>query len=130
MKPDGLIPLLLVGSGGFVGSALRYAMSGWVQRIDPDGAFPFGTLAVNVAGCLAIGLLGGLAEARSALSPEVRLLVLIGVLGGFTTFSTFGWETVALLREGAWVPASVNVATSLMLGLFAVWLGYALGSAR
>lgn len=130
MKPDGLTPLLLVGTGGFVGSALRYAVSGWVQRIDPDGAFPFGTLAVNLAGCLVIGVLGGLSEARSVLGPEARLLVLIGVLGGFTTFSTFGWETLALLREGELAAAGFNVGASVALGIGAVWLGHALGSAR
>lgn len=130
MQPDGLTPLLLVGSGGFLGSALRYALSGWVQRLDPDGSFPFGTLAVNVAGCLVIGLLGGLSEARSALGPEARMFVLIGVLGGFTTFSTFGWETVALLREGELGVASINVAASVMIGFVAVWMGYSLGSAR
>jgi CrcB protein len=130
MKPDGLTPLLLVGSGGFVGSALRYAVSAWVQRIDPSGAFPFGTLAVNVTGCLVIGVLAGLSETRPIFNPEARLLVLIGVLGGFTTFSTFGWETLALLREGAVGAAGANVAASLVFGMLAVWLGWALANLR
>lgn len=130
MKLDGLAPLLLVGSGGFVGSALRYAIAGWVQRFDPDGSYPYGTLAVNVTGCLVIGLLGGLSETRSALGSEARLFVLIGMLGGFTTFSTFGWETLALLREGELGAAGINIAASMVIGLVAVWIGYSLGSAR
>ncbi len=130
MNWPALQPLLLVGAGGFVGSVLRFLVSGWAQRLDPAGSFPVGTLAVNTAGCLAIGLLGGLAEARSILGPEARLFVLIGVLGGFTTFSTFGYETLALLREGAWLPAAGNVVGSVVLGLAAVWIGWGLAGAR
>ena len=130
MKAGELQALLLVGSGGFVGSALRYAVSGWVQRLDPAGSFPYGTLAVNALGCLVIGLLGGLADARSALGPEARLLVMIGLLGGFTTFSTFGYETLGLLRAGSFLAAGTNVAASLVLCLVAVWLGHGIGSTR
>lgn len=113
-----------------MGSALRFLVSGWAQRMDPSGSFPIGTLTVNTVGCLAIGLLAGLAESRSVLGPEARLFVLMGVLGGFTTFSTFGYETLSLLREGAWLPAIGNVGASVFLGLAAVWLGWSLGSQR
>ena len=75
MKLDGIQPYLLVGAGGFVGSVLRYSVSGWAQRLDPAGSFPIGTLTVNVLGCLAMGLLAGLAEARGVLGPEARLFV-------------------------------------------------------
>jgi len=85
----------LVGFGGFIGSVARYLMAGAVHRVADRALFPSGTLAVNVLGCLAIGFLGGLAESRGVLSASARLFLLIGVLGGFTTFSSFGFETMA-----------------------------------
>lgn len=81
---------LLVGAGGFVGSTLRFIVSGMVHRSIPFAVVPYGTLAVNVAGCLALGALAGIGEARSVMSPELRLFLMVGLLGGFTTFSTFG----------------------------------------
>nr|HPQ66639.1 CrcB family protein [bacterium] len=87
--------LLIVGLGGFVGSVLRYSVSGWVQRLAPEGSFPLGTLAVNVTGCLVLGFLGGLAENLEVFAPGTRVFVFLGVLGGFTTFSSFGYETQA-----------------------------------
>jgi len=116
--------LLLVGVGGFVGSAARYALGGLVHRLLPPGTFPFGTLAVNVLGCLAIGFLGGLMEVRQLLGPSERLLLMIGVLGGFTTFSTFALETLGLLHGAELAKASLNVGASVVLSLVAVWLGY------
>ncbi len=130
MTLSGFQVYLLIGLGGFFGSMLRYAVSTGVQRLDPDASFPYGTLAVNGLGCLALGLLAGLADARGVLGPEARLGLMIGLLGGFTTFSTFGYETLALLREGAWAPAAANVAGSVVIGLAACWLGYGLGSTR
>ena len=101
--------IIIVGLGGFAGSILRYLVSGWVQRLADSALFPYGTLSVNVLGCLAIGLLGGWADNAELFSPSTRLFLLIGVLGGFTTFSTFGYETMALLRDRRWlggVPAT------------------------
>jgi CrcB protein len=115
---------MLVGAGGFVGSVLRYALSGLVHRA-AGTAFPYGTLVVNVTGCLAIGLLGGLTELRQVAGPELRLFLLIGILGGFTTFSTFGYETLALLRDGDLMKAVANAGLHLTLGLGAAWLGFA-----
>ncbi|HWQ70147.1 MAG TPA: fluoride efflux transporter CrcB [Patescibacteria group bacterium] len=116
--------VLLVGIGGFLGSVARYLISGYVQ--DRMGEiFPFGTLAVNVIGCFVIGGLSELAEARAFLSPETRALIVIGVLGGFTTFSTFGNETVNLLRDGEWVFAAMNLLTHAVLAIGAVWVGRA-----
>ncbi|MBI5058641.1 fluoride efflux transporter CrcB [candidate division KSB1 bacterium] len=115
--------LLWVGSGGFLGSVLRYYVGGCVQRGLPGSAFPMGTLAVNALGCLVIGLLAGLAESRFVLSAEARLFLLIGVLGGFTTYSSFGYETVALARDGQLLAAFGNIALQLVLGLGAVYLG-------
>ena len=108
---------------------LRFGVSGGTQRIAGFSSFPYGTLAVNVTGCLAIGLLSGLAEARQVLTPETRLLILIGLLGSFTTFSTFGYETLTLLRDGALLRAAANVGLHVGLGLGAAWVGLALSRA-
>jgi CrcB protein len=116
---------LLVGCGGFLGSIARYLLGGAVHRLIQAPIFPFGTLLVNVSGCLAIGVLGGLADQRGLLTPEARVFLLIGVLGGFTTFSSFGYETFQLLRDGETLPALANVMLQIGLGLFAVWAGYA-----
>ncbi|MBZ0169152.1 protein crcB [Candidatus Methylomirabilis lanthanidiphila] len=116
--------VLLIGIGGFLGSVARYLISGYIQ--DRTGEiFPFGTLAVNVIGCFVIGGLSELAEARAFLSPETRALVVVGVLGGFTTFSTFGNETVNLLRDGEWAFAVMNLLTHAVLAIGAVWVGRA-----
>ena len=120
----GLTDVLWVGFGGFVGSSLRFLISGWVHRLPGTGAFPYGTLAVNVAGCLAIGLLGGLAEHRQVFSPAARLFLMIGVLGGFTTFSTFAFETIALAHASDVARLFANIFLQVVLGLSAAWLGY------
>lgn len=112
-----------VGAGGFLGSLLRYWLSGAVYTLVPAPRLPWGTLAVNVLGCFAIGLLGGLVESRGVLTAGARLFLLIGILGGFTTFSTFGYETLALLREQALARAALNVALQVGLGLTAAWGG-------
>jgi len=113
----------LVGFGGFIGSVARYLMAGAVHRVADRALFPSGTLAVNVLGCLAIGFLGGLAESRGVLSASARLFLLIGVLGGFTTFSSFGFETMQLLRDGRALAAAANVSAQVVFGLAAVWGG-------
>jgi CrcB protein len=120
------VRVLLIGAGGFVGSILRYWMSGVVQASAPRTAFPVGTLAVNIAGCLAIGLLAELAEARGFLSPDERALLMVGFLGAFTTFSAFANETLSALRGGAFVLGVLNIVASVGGCLFAVWAGRAL----
>ena len=115
---------LLVGMGGFVGSVARYLLGGWVQD-QTRGTFPYGTLTVNILGCFLIGALSELAEARAFLSPEQRAFIFVGVLGGFTTFSAFGNETMNLLREADWAPGLGNVLAHVVLALGAVWLGRA-----
>jgi CrcB protein len=122
-----VLRLLLVGVGGFVGSICRYLAGGWVQRWAPASSFPWGTLAVNLTGCLAIGLLAGLAEARQLFTTEARLLVFLGFLGGFTTFSSFGWETFELLRHGELLRALANVLAQVVLGLLLVAVGFVVG---
>jgi len=116
--------ILLVGIGGFFGAVMRYLVAGWVQDGLRTLSLPYGTLTVNVVGCLLIGLLAGLSENRNFLGPETRALLLIGVLGGFTTFSTFSYETFQLLRDGESLAAFSNVGLQVVLGLAAVWAGY------
>lgn len=122
-----LAHVLLVGIGGFVGSSLRFTVSVLVARAAPAPAFPWATLGVNVGGCLAIGLLAGALEARQLAAVEVRLLLMVGILGGFTTFSAFGLETLTLVRELRWAAAAGYVTGSLLLGLAAVWAGQTAG---
>lgn len=130
--------LLLVASGGAVGSAVRYAVSGTAQRLFASGSdsgaatvgsFPAGTLVVNVTGSLLIGLVAGLAESRSLLSEEARLLLVTGVLGGYTTFSAFSLETLLLLRAGQTTTAVTSVALQVLLGVAAAFAGFTVGLA-
>jgi CrcB protein len=113
---------LLVGAGGFVGAAVRYLAGGLVYRFLPT-SFPYATFLINVSGCFAIGALAVLAEERFVVGAGARLFWMVGVLGGYTTFSTFGYETLALIREGSQAAALLNAAGQLLLGLLAVWLG-------
>lgn len=113
--------LLLVGCGGFIGASLRFSVATGCQRW---GAFPWGTLIVNVVGCLAIGLLAGISEARDILTPAARLFLFSGLLGGFTTFSALALESVTLVGEGTSGRAALSVAAQLILGLGVAWLAY------
>jgi CrcB protein len=113
----------LVALGGALGSVSRYLLGTWIQSASRSIDFPYGTLTVNLIGCFVIGFLSQLAETRGAFTPESRALVFIGVLGGFTTFSSFGNDTMNLLRDGETVNALVNVGANVILGLALVWLG-------
>ena len=117
---------LYVGIGGFIGSVLRYWVGGAVQQVANYPAFPLGTLVVNLLGCLVIGFLAQLADLRGVFTPEARLFVFVGILGGFTTFSTFGNDTMNLLRGGAGLPALLNVGLHIFAGLAVIWLGRSL----
>ena len=118
--------LILIGLAGLVGTLGRYALSGYVARRFGE-TFPTGTLVVNIVGCLLAGFLFFLLQERFLVSEVVRTTLLIGLLGGFTTFSSFGLQTFTLLREGEIALATVNMLASNLLGLFAVWVGYTLG---
>lgn len=118
--------LLLVESGGFLGSTLRYLLGGLAHRLVQGTLFPVGTAAVNMIGCLAIGMLAGLAEYLGVMSAEMRVFLLIGLLGGFTTFSSFGYETFQLLRDGQDWLALTNLLVHVFLGIGGVWGGFAL----
>ena len=120
--------ILIIGTGGFIGAVGRYYLSGWIQRAIDRPWYPFGTLGVNCLGCLVIGLLAGLADNRNLFSPDTRLFLLVGLLGAFTTFSTFGFETFALIRDEQFILAGINIAGQIILGLIAVWLGYTLSN--
>ena len=115
--------LLLVGAGGLVGAVLRYLLGTWIQGAAGSGGFPYGTFVVNAAGCLLIGITAGLAEARQPLSEQARAFLIIGLLGGFTTFSAFGMDTVRLVREGAYLAGSANVVLQVAIGLSTVVAG-------
>ena len=118
-----MIGVVLVGVGSLIGGVLRYGLSTWVYKALGNPWFPYGTLAVNLSGCLVIGFLSGLAEVGAAITPEARLFLFVGVLGGFTTFSSFALETFALARDGQSLAVLANVGSQVGLGLFAVWLG-------
>jgi CrcB protein len=115
-----------VAIGGAVGSVLRYWVSGAALAAWPGTQLPVGTIAVNVIGCLVIGLLAGVADARGLIGPDARAFLFTGILGGFTTFSAFALETVNLSKSGAIATAAVNVLLSLSAGLAAVWIGKSL----
>ena len=115
--------LILIALGGAAGSVLRYLVAGWMQKLF-DTQFPVGTLTVNVTGCLCIGVLAAIFAGPHLLREEYKLALTIGVLGGFTTFSTFGLETFKFINEGQWGRAALNVLLSNGVCLIAVWLGY------
>ena len=120
--------ILLVGLGGFVGTLGRYWLSGLIARRYGE-TFPFGTLAVNALGCFVIGFLFYFFYDRALTTPTSRTVVFIGLLGGFTTFSSYGLQTFTLLRDGEVLLALANVAASNVLCLVLVWLGYVLAKA-
>ncbi len=119
-----MVRLLIVGLGGFLGTVFRFMLAEWVHKILNNPWYPYGTFAVNVLGCLLIGFLGGLADNKGLLNSEMRLFFLIGILGGFTTFSAFGYETIALFRDAQMLAVMVNIISNVALGLGAVFLGY------
>lgn len=123
-----VIRLCSIGLGGFAGAILRYLVSGWVQNRSGSIIFPYGTAAVNLIGCFIIGLLTFLVETRSSFSVETRAFVLIGLLGSFTTFSTFGSETLMLLRNGRIDMAALYAGGQVVIGVLMVWLGRLLAS--
>jgi CrcB protein len=119
--------ILWIGIGGFAGAILRYLACGHVQKWTANSHFPYGTIVVNLVGCLIIGLLSWLADTRDIFTVEMRSFVFIGLLGAFTTFSTFSNETLGLIQDAKGDMAIVNIGTHLVLGLTAVWGGRVLG---
>lgn len=118
--------ILLVALGGALGSVARYKLSGLVLHHTPDWKFPAGTFTVNVLGCLIAGILAALAERYEFFTPQVRLLLFTGVLGGFTTFSAFGLETVLLMHKGEYGVAAANVILSVVVGVATLFVTFEL----
>ncbi|HSO11738.1 MAG TPA: fluoride efflux transporter CrcB [Anaerolineales bacterium] len=120
-----LLSVIYVALGGALGSVSRYLLGTWTQAQSRSLDFPYGILTVNLIGCFIIGFLSQLAETHGAFTPESRALVFIGILGGFTTFSSFGNDTVNLLRDGETFNALANVGANVIFGLILVWFGRA-----
>jgi CrcB protein len=115
--------VLLVGLGGFIGAVGRYKLGGWVLHHTADWRFPLSTFIVNVVGCFVIGVISGLAEKHDYFTSDVRVFLMPGVLGGFTTFSAFAYEGMFLMRRGESHVAFSYAALSVICGFFAVWIG-------
>jgi CrcB protein len=120
--------VLLVALGGALGSVARFKLSGWVLHQTVAWRFPLGTFVVNLCGCLIAGLLAGLAAKQDMFGPDTRLLLFTGVLGGFTTFSAFGLETLLLIKRGELAVAAANAVLSVTLGLLVAGIGYAIAA--
>jgi CrcB protein len=118
-----MLKTVLIGLAGLVGTLFRYWLSGFVARQYGE-TFPWGTMAVNLVGCFLAGAVFYLTEERFLISPTTRTIILIGLLGGFTTFSSYGLQTFTLLRDGEFGLATLNVAASNVFGLLMVWTGY------
>ena len=122
-----MFKVLLIALGGAAGTLARYGTSTALIRVTERTGFPFGTLAVNLIGCFVIGYLNGLFLERMSIRPEYRLMLIVGFLGGYTTFSSFAWESASLLREKQYAAALTNLLVSNVVGVVFVVLGYGLG---
>jgi len=127
MNESALLKPVLIFAGAGAGGLLRYWVGGWVQSLSGP-TFPLGTMVVNVTGCFAMGLLASLFTGPILVREEFRAAVLIGILGGYTTFSSFGRETMSLVADGQWGAAGLNVLLSNVLGLAGVWGGAAIAA--
>jgi len=119
------VNLLLIAIGGALGSVARYLFSTFVLRAT-GSLFPAGTFAVNAVGCFIFGLIAGAAEQRVVFPPEIRAFLLIGVLGGFTTFSSYAFESFTLIRDGQFLWASMNLAGQVVMGVVGLAVGFAI----
>jgi len=118
-----MLKIILVLLAGAVGTGFRYGLSSLIYSGIKRPTFPYANLIINVSGSFAIGLLAELFDGREMVSPTTRATLLIGLLGGYTTFSSFSYETFSLIRDGEWFRAALNSVGSVLLGLLAVWLG-------
>ncbi|VAX34966.1 Fluoride ion transporter CrcB [hydrothermal vent metagenome] len=119
-----MVKIFLVGAGGFIGSVSRYLLGGVAHRVSGNHWFPYGTLTVNIIGCFVIGLVGGIAQSKHIFADEIRLFLVVGLLGGFTTFSSFSHETVMLAKNTQGLAALLNVLFQVCVSLSAAWLGH------
>lgn len=125
-QPRIINSILIVAAGGAVGAVLRYSISGFSRNFIGD-SFPYGTLLVNIIGCLILGILGGYGIAK--LPGTAQLFVITGLLGSLTTFSTFGWESTQLMLDSKPLLAVANIASNMIIGIGAAIAGYQLGKA-
>ena len=119
------VNLLFIAIGGALGSVARYLFSAFVMRTSGT-LFPLGTFVVNLAGCVVFGAIAGAAQHRFALTPDARAFLLVGVLGGFTTFSAYAFESVVLLRDGQFLAATANIVGQVVAGVAGLWSAYLL----
>jgi fluoride exporter len=119
--------LVLIAVFGAVGTLARYGLQGLVQ-VRAGGTFPYGTLLINLSGCFLLGLIGQFTLNRLGISPDWRVAITVGFFGGYTTFSSFGWETAKMLEDGEWLPATTYVAASVVIGLLLSVAGIRLAS--
>jgi CrcB protein len=117
------IQIVIIGMGGFVGAVLRFIISTHVQQMNKGLFFPWGTLTVNLLGCLIMGLLMQLNESCHLFSPEIKSFIFIGMLGSLTTYSTFSNDALNLIIEHRYMASTIYMTTQLLLGLFAVFAG-------
>jgi len=115
--------LLSIAIGGALGSVARYLLSSALLRAT-GSLFPIGTFGVNFVGCVLFGAIAGAAEQRVQLAPDLRMFLLVGVLGGFTTFSSYAFESFSLLRDGQFAAAAINIVGQMAAGLVGLWAGY------
>ena len=124
MRPGYLtLNLLAIAIGGAIGAVARYALSMFVLRVSGT-LFPLGTFVVNVVGCLVFGVIAGVSTERVQMSPAMRLFLLTGILGGFTTFSSYAFESFVLVRDGQMLWAAINITGQVVAGLVGMWAGY------
>ena len=119
--------LLWIAIFGAAGTLARYGLQGLVQ-IRSGSTFPYGTLLINLTGCFFLALIYQFTINRMVISPELRIAIGVGFFGGYTTFSSFGWETAKMLEEGAWLPAAVYVSVSVIVGLLLSFAGIRLAN--
>lgn len=117
-----MLSIVLVAAGGGIGAAARYLVSTWAATRF-GSTFPYGTLIVNVIGCFIIGAFMSLVTERVVVSPHWRLFIIVGFVGGLTTFSSFSYETLRLLEEADFIQAFMNIGLNIFIGFFATWLG-------
>lgn len=121
-----LLNILAVGAGGFVGVSARYVLSYFTNQQFPDAKFPLDTFLINIIGCFAIGALLSLFEGKGWMDVQVRLFIFTGILGGFTTFSTFANDSFLLLKSDQVMLGLLNIGGQVILGLLFVWIGYSI----
>ncbi|MFA5864706.1 MAG: fluoride efflux transporter CrcB [Phycisphaerae bacterium] len=121
-----VLKLIYLGLAGAAGALARYALAGVVQRFT-NGAFPWGTLVVNLLGCFLFGLIWALAEDRFLISSQTRIILLVGFMGAFTTFSSFAFETTQMLRDSEWLWAGFNIAFQNLIGILFLVVGMRVG---